>query len=155
MGYALDIQTSYLASYQNAIDVYWFSEQYYPDSKENFSLHLETIQIIFAIKSMYCGCEKLIHAIRNYSFSLLFLRNKPEGLLYRPLFYYLMYDRYVVKTLDNAESVKLQYRSLAKVLDDSPPSNVIQNKSITPSWLWHHVYQWGTKKLCCSSWKPF
>ncbi|ONK62550.1 uncharacterized protein A4U43_C07F5260 [Asparagus officinalis] len=42
---------------------------------------------------------------------------------------------YVVKTLDNAESVKLQYRSLAKVADDSSPSNVIQNKSTTPSWL--------------------
>lgn len=42
---------------------------------------------------------------------------------------------YVVKTLDNAESVKLQYRSLAKVPDDVPPSNVIQNKSVTPSWL--------------------
>ncbi|GAB4832061.1 hypothetical protein Ancab_006081 [Ancistrocladus abbreviatus] len=39
---------------------------------------------------------------------------------------------YVVKTLDNAESVKLQYRSLAKV-PDNPPSKVLSNK--TPNWL--------------------
>ena len=40
-------------------------------------------------------------------------------------------NRYVVKTLDNAESVKLQYRSLAKVSDDSSskalPSKVALN----------------------------
>lgn len=41
---------------------------------------------------------------------------------------------YVVKTLDNAESVKLQYRSLAKVTDDSS-SNMITNKSLSPTWL--------------------
>lgn len=40
---------------------------------------------------------------------------------------------YVVKTLDNAESVKLQYRSLAKVPEDS--SNFIGNKSISSNWL--------------------
>lgn len=40
---------------------------------------------------------------------------------------------YVVKTLDNAESVKLQYRSLAKV-SDSPSSNMNSSKT-TPSWL--------------------
>ncbi|KAH0469004.1 hypothetical protein IEQ34_002236 [Dendrobium chrysotoxum] len=40
---------------------------------------------------------------------------------------------YVVKTLDNAESVKLQYRSLAKVPDDS--SNFTGNKSISSNWL--------------------
>lgn len=34
------------------------------------------------------------------------------------LAYYNFICRYVVKTLDNAESVKLQYRSLAKVPDD-------------------------------------
>ncbi|KAE9608768.1 putative Zinc finger, RING/FYVE/PHD-type [Lupinus albus] len=39
---------------------------------------------------------------------------------------------YVVKTLDNAESVKLQYRSLAKVLDD--PSKPASNK-VGPNWL--------------------
>ncbi|KAM7277277.1 hypothetical protein ACFE04_019143 [Oxalis oulophora] len=39
---------------------------------------------------------------------------------------------YVVKTLDNAESVKLQYRSLAKVSDDL--SNAIPSK-MAPSWL--------------------
>ncbi|XP_061368060.1 U-box domain-containing protein 62 [Gastrolobium bilobum] len=39
---------------------------------------------------------------------------------------------YVVKTLDNAESVKLQYRSLAKVLDD--PSKPASNK-MGPNWL--------------------
>ncbi|RYQ84658.1 hypothetical protein Ahy_B10g104116 isoform A [Arachis hypogaea] len=38
---------------------------------------------------------------------------------------------YVVKTLDNAESVKLQYRSLAKVLDDSSkPSST----KMPPNW---------------------
>ncbi|KAG0450699.1 hypothetical protein HPP92_026797 [Vanilla planifolia] len=40
---------------------------------------------------------------------------------------------YVVKTLDTAESIKLQYRSLSKVTDDS--SNLIGNKSTSPSWL--------------------
>ncbi|KAF9595759.1 hypothetical protein IFM89_003501 [Coptis chinensis] len=39
---------------------------------------------------------------------------------------------YVVKTLDNAESVKLQYRSLAKVSDSS--SNMASSKT-TPNWL--------------------
>ncbi|XP_058075363.1 U-box domain-containing protein 62-like [Magnolia sinica] len=41
---------------------------------------------------------------------------------------------YVVKTLDNAESVKLQYRSLAKV-PGNPPSNTTSCKSATPNWL--------------------
>ncbi|KAJ6827680.1 U-box domain-containing protein 62-like [Iris pallida] len=41
---------------------------------------------------------------------------------------------YVVKTLDDAESVKLQYRSLAKVPEDSS-SNMNQAKSTTPNWL--------------------
>ncbi|KAK9124742.1 hypothetical protein Sjap_014344 [Stephania japonica] len=41
---------------------------------------------------------------------------------------------YVVKTLDNAESVKLQYRSLAKV-SESPPLNAISNKTSTSNWL--------------------
>ncbi|XP_054797327.1 U-box domain-containing protein 62 isoform X2 [Prosopis cineraria] len=39
---------------------------------------------------------------------------------------------YVVKTLDNAESVKLQYRSLAKVSDD--PSKPASGK-VGPNWL--------------------
>ncbi|XP_047182167.1 U-box domain-containing protein 62 isoform X2 [Vigna umbellata] len=39
---------------------------------------------------------------------------------------------YVVKTLDNAESVKFQYRSLAKVLDD--PSKPSSSK-MSPNWL--------------------
>eukprot|EP00262_Sarcandra_glabra_P003383 TRINITY_DN1405_c0_g1_i1.p1 TRINITY_DN1405_c0_g1~~TRINITY_DN1405_c0_g1_i1.p1 ORF type:complete len:445 (-),score=90.28 TRINITY_DN1405_c0_g1_i1:234-1568(-) len=41
---------------------------------------------------------------------------------------------YVVKTVDNAESVKLQYRSLAKV-GDNHSSNMVSNKLITPNWL--------------------
>ncbi|KAI7738687.1 hypothetical protein M8C21_030789 [Ambrosia artemisiifolia] len=41
---------------------------------------------------------------------------------------------YVVKTLDNAESVKLQYRSLAKI-QNSQPSSVASTKIITPNWL--------------------
>ncbi|XP_076946056.1 U-box domain-containing protein 62-like [Bidens hawaiensis] len=41
---------------------------------------------------------------------------------------------YVVKTLDNAESVKLQYRSLAKI-PDSQPSIVASTKIVTPNWL--------------------
>ncbi|KAL6127985.1 hypothetical protein ACLB2K_071346 [Fragaria x ananassa] len=40
---------------------------------------------------------------------------------------------YVVKTLDNAESVKLQYRSLAKVSDDSS-SKALPSK-MAPNWL--------------------
>lgn len=40
--------------------------------------------------------------------------------------------RYVVKTLDNAESVKLQYRSLAKVSDD--PSKLVSSNT-GPNWL--------------------
>ncbi|GAB4827704.1 hypothetical protein Ancab_034592 [Ancistrocladus abbreviatus] len=40
---------------------------------------------------------------------------------------------YVVKTLDNAESVKVQYRSLAKVADN-PSSKASSNKMI-PNWL--------------------
>ncbi|KAI3720940.1 hypothetical protein L2E82_31939 [Cichorium intybus] len=41
---------------------------------------------------------------------------------------------YVVKTLDNAESVKLQYRSLAKV-PDNQHSNQTSTKITTPNWL--------------------
>ncbi|OMO90039.1 hypothetical protein COLO4_19417 [Corchorus olitorius] len=40
---------------------------------------------------------------------------------------------YVVKTLDNAESVKLQYRSLAKVPDD--PSQKPMSSKMGPNWL--------------------
>lgn len=40
---------------------------------------------------------------------------------------------YVVKTLDNAESVKLQYRSLAKVRDDS--SSKAMSCKLTSNWL--------------------
>uniref|UniRef100_A0A5B7ACY2 U-box domain-containing protein n=1 Tax=Davidia involucrata TaxID=16924 RepID=A0A5B7ACY2_DAVIN len=40
---------------------------------------------------------------------------------------------YVVKTLDNAESVKLQYRSLAKVSDN--PSSRPMSSKMTPNWL--------------------
>ncbi|KAJ9545618.1 hypothetical protein OSB04_025325 [Centaurea solstitialis] len=40
---------------------------------------------------------------------------------------------YVVKTLDNAESIKLQYRSLAKVSDDS--SSHPTSSKMTPNWL--------------------
>ncbi|KAM4104093.1 hypothetical protein ACJW30_06G130100 [Castanea mollissima] len=39
---------------------------------------------------------------------------------------------YVVKTLDNAESVKLQYRSLAKVPDD--PSSKTMSSKMAPNW---------------------
>ncbi|XP_043725991.1 U-box domain-containing protein 62 isoform X2 [Telopea speciosissima] len=41
---------------------------------------------------------------------------------------------YVVKTLDNAESVKLQYRSLAKV-PDNPSLNTMSSKIAPPNWL--------------------
>ncbi|XP_009363881.2 U-box domain-containing protein 62 [Pyrus x bretschneideri] len=40
---------------------------------------------------------------------------------------------YVVKTLDNAESVKLQYRSLAKVSDD--PTSKPMSSKMAPNWL--------------------
>uniref|UniRef100_A0A0A0LIQ7 U-box domain-containing protein n=1 Tax=Cucumis sativus TaxID=3659 RepID=A0A0A0LIQ7_CUCSA len=40
---------------------------------------------------------------------------------------------YVVKTLDNAESVKLQYRSLAKVPNDATTKTI--TRKITPNWL--------------------
>ncbi|CAI0552321.1 unnamed protein product [Linum tenue] len=40
---------------------------------------------------------------------------------------------YVVKTLDNAESVKLQYRSLAKVSDDASSSRI--SSKMTPNWI--------------------
>lgn len=42
---------------------------------------------------------------------------------------------YVVKTLDNAESVKLQYRSLEKVTDNSSSSRLLSDKMMTPNWL--------------------
>lgn len=44
---------------------------------------------------------------------------------------------YVVKTLDNAESVKLQYRSLAKFVDGGggEPPAVASNSSQNTSWL--------------------
>lgn len=44
---------------------------------------------------------------------------------------------YVVKTLDNAESVKLQYRSLAKFVDGGggEPPAVVSNGSQNASWL--------------------
>ncbi|XP_072997616.1 U-box domain-containing protein 62 [Typha latifolia] len=41
---------------------------------------------------------------------------------------------YVVKTLDNAESVKLQYRSLEKVTDEQV-AKMLPNKAQPPSWL--------------------
>ncbi|KAG6500538.1 hypothetical protein ZIOFF_040386 [Zingiber officinale] len=41
---------------------------------------------------------------------------------------------YVVKTLDNAESVKLQYRSLEKLMDDQG-TEMIPDKTLTPNWL--------------------
>ncbi|MFQ6657278.1 hypothetical protein Gotur_027022 [Gossypium turneri] len=40
---------------------------------------------------------------------------------------------YVVKTLDNAESVKLQYRSLAKVADNTTPKPI--TSKMGPNWL--------------------
>ncbi|KAH1030394.1 hypothetical protein J1N35_042568 [Gossypium stocksii] len=40
---------------------------------------------------------------------------------------------YVVKTLDNAESVKLQYRSLAKVTDNTAPKPI--TSKMGPNWL--------------------
>ncbi|KAL0539773.1 hypothetical protein IC582_023991 [Cucumis melo] len=40
---------------------------------------------------------------------------------------------YVVKTLDNAESVKLQYRSLAKVPNDARSKTI--TRKVTPNWL--------------------
>jgi len=58
-------------------------------------------------------------------------KNSQENTLFLLLTKGLMY-RYVVKTLDNAESVKLQYRSLAKVLDD--PSKPASSK-MSPNWL--------------------
>lgn len=50
---------------------------------------------------------------------------------------FFIFYRYVVKTLDNAESVKLQYRSLAKLQDitTSHPSNLASTKITTPNWL--------------------
>lgn len=42
--------------------------------------------------------------------------------------------RYVVKTLDNAESVKLQYRSLEKVTENTPLKTSPPIKT-TPNWL--------------------
>lgn len=41
--------------------------------------------------------------------------------------------RYVVKTLDNAESVKLQYRSLAKVPNDGASKTT--TSKIAPNWV--------------------
>lgn len=42
---------------------------------------------------------------------------------------------YVVKTSDNAESVKLQYRSLAKVANGNGPSGLVPNNAQSSSWL--------------------
>ncbi|TVU44432.1 hypothetical protein EJB05_03873 [Eragrostis curvula] len=42
---------------------------------------------------------------------------------------------YVVKTLDNAESVKLQCRSLAKIADGDGGSAVFSNNALSASWL--------------------
>ncbi|EER90651.1 hypothetical protein BDA96_01G041100 [Sorghum bicolor] len=42
---------------------------------------------------------------------------------------------YVVKTSDNAESVKLQYRSLAKVADGNGPSGLVSSNTQSSSWL--------------------
>ncbi|KAL6893830.1 hypothetical protein ACP4OV_007928 [Aristida adscensionis] len=42
---------------------------------------------------------------------------------------------YVVKTLDNAESVKLQYRSLAKVADGNGSSAIVSSNAQSSSWL--------------------
>lgn len=46
-----------------------------------------------------------------------------------------MHNRYVVKTLDNAESVKLQYRSLAKVGDADRSSAMVSSNAQSASWL--------------------
>uniref|UniRef100_J3LU41 PUB 62/63 C-terminal domain-containing protein n=1 Tax=Oryza brachyantha TaxID=4533 RepID=J3LU41_ORYBR len=42
---------------------------------------------------------------------------------------------YVVKTLDNAESVKLQYRSLAKFTDGGQSSAMVSNNTQNANWL--------------------
>ncbi|EEE60171.1 hypothetical protein OsJ_13100 [Oryza sativa Japonica Group] len=42
---------------------------------------------------------------------------------------------YVVKTLDNAESVKLQYRSLAKFTDGGQSSAMVANNAQNANWL--------------------
>ncbi|XP_066341621.1 U-box domain-containing protein 62-like isoform X1 [Miscanthus floridulus] len=42
---------------------------------------------------------------------------------------------YVVKTSDNAECVKLQYRSLAKVADGNGPSGLVSSNAQSSSWL--------------------
>uniref|UniRef100_A0A0E0D8Q5 PUB 62/63 C-terminal domain-containing protein n=1 Tax=Oryza meridionalis TaxID=40149 RepID=A0A0E0D8Q5_9ORYZ len=42
---------------------------------------------------------------------------------------------YVVKTLDNAESVKLQYRSLAKFTDGGQSSAMVSNNAQNANWL--------------------
>lgn len=46
-----------------------------------------------------------------------------------------MHNRYVVKTLDNAESVKLQYRSLAKIADGDRSSAMVSSNAQSASWL--------------------
>lgn len=42
---------------------------------------------------------------------------------------------YVVKTLDNAECVKLQYRSLAKFADGGESSAMVSNNAQNTNWL--------------------
>lgn len=42
---------------------------------------------------------------------------------------------YVVKTLDNAESVKLQYRSLEKAADGNGASAMVSSNAQSASWL--------------------
>ena len=46
-----------------------------------------------------------------------------------------MHSRYVVKPLDNAESVKLQYRSLAKVADGNGSPVMASSNAQNASWL--------------------
>ncbi|CAN6308761.1 unnamed protein product [Urochloa humidicola] len=90
--------------------------------------------------SSSCDSAVLKWMVRNILSFLIFLPGSrtilmsSENLfLFRNLLH--MHNRYVVKTLDNAESVKLQYRSLAKVADGNGSSAMVSSNAQNASWL--------------------
>lgn len=103
----MHVKSSFLFFFwrENAWTKYWKIKE---DSTEVLALIFEG--------NLHCDCSKFFEMLIG---STMLIRKT---------------SRYVVKTLDNAESVKLQYRSLAKVSDDLSSSKASTSK-MSPNWL--------------------
>ena len=73
---------------------------------------------------------KRVNGATKNKIEICFLQMLPDLSLQNGIF---LHYRYVVKTLDNAESVKLQYRSLARVPNDAASKTI--TKKVAPNWL--------------------